>query len=433
MKTLIVLVFSFFGAGAFAQTVVVNVDERAIAHRVESGLQHLEHALANVNLNLNVDLSVLKAAHLDYNGSQKSKVFSRTYPAGSNDKVLLSNQYGSMQIRTWDKREVKVDVSIKANGGSEADAQKLLDGVNIEAGKQGDQVIFKTKIDQSRMGAHSKRARVELKVDYVVYMPGSNDLTLSQNYGNVTMEELSGALYAKVQYGNFSATNLKSNNNYVSVQYGKTDIQNIGKAVIKHQYGSGITIGSVGSIDLDAQYAAVNITTVRTSALIKQQYGSGLNIGTAEQLDLNIQYANATVNTVRTNARINQQYSNLNLGSVGTLDLIAQYTSVTIGSLKGNGNIDMEYNKLSINEVSPQCKSLRIDGDYLVINVGFANGLNADFDVNISYASFKYSDPISARLLSDRNASSKSYAGKIGNGGSGTIKVKSDYGPVLFR
>ncbi|MEJ2884011.1 hypothetical protein [Pedobacter sp. GR22-6] len=434
MRALTILLFLLFTMnGAFAQHVEVNIDERAIERQIELGMQRLENVLAKVNLNLDVNLAVLKADQVNLDGPQKLKIFSRTYPATANDKVVLSNEYGSMQIKTWEKKEVKVEVSIKAYGNSDTDAQKLLDGVNIEAGKQGDQVVFKTKINQVNLGLTRKRGRVEVKVDYIVYMPVSNSLTLSQNYGNVSLEDLTGALYAKVQYGNFSATNLKSNNNYISVQYGKTDIQRINKAVIKHQYGSGLTIGTVSNLDLDAQYAAVSINTIRGMALIKQQYGSGLTIGTTEQLDLNIQYANATINTVKANARINQQYSNLSLGTVSGLDLNTQYTSVTIGSLKGNGNIDMQYNKLSIDEVGAQCRSLQIDGNYLAINVGFAGGFNADFDVKTSYAPFKYGDQISAQLLGDRNSTSKNYTGRIGNGGTGLVKIKSDYGSVLFR
>ncbi len=437
MKTLIAMTLALlFYSEVFSQTVEVNIDEQAIERQVERGIQQLDRLISKVNLNVNIKSSQTDQVNLD--GPERSKTFSKSFPAGNGDKLILSNQYGSMQIKTWEKREVKVDVSIKAYGNSENDAQKLLDEVNIESGKQGDQIVFKTKMNQSNgnWGSGSRngrRWRREVKVDYVVYMPVSNDLTLSQNYGNVSMEDLSGALYAKVQYGNFSAAELRNSNNYISVQYGKTDIQQMNKAVIKHQYGSGLTIGTVGSIDLDAQYAAVTINTVKGKASIKQQYGAGLTIGTTDQLDLDIQYANANVNTVKGNAKINQQYSNLNVGNVGSLDLDAQYTSAKIGSLRGNANIDMQYNQITIAEVGSQCRVLNIDGEYLSISIGFTNGFNADFDVNTSYASFRYGDNVSARLLGDKNSNTKSYTGKIGNGGGATVKVKSDYGSVLFK
>ncbi|PIH00636.1 hypothetical protein CS542_03835 [Pedobacter sp. IW39] len=35
------------------------------------------------------------------------------------------------------------------------------------------------------------------------------------------------------------------------------------KAVVKQQYGSGLTIGAAGTLDLNAQYVTVRINTIR--------------------------------------------------------------------------------------------------------------------------------------------------------------------------
>ena len=372
--------------------------------------------------------------------NMRSKTFSKSFGVDQSDKISLSNQYGSIQIKVWDRREIQVDVDIKSYSNSDQDAQKLLDEVSIEASKSGDQISFKTKMDRENgnWGSGSrngKKWRREVRINYVVNMPAANALTLSQNYGSVTMGDLSGALYAKVQYGNFNAQNLSNTNNYVSVQYGNCNIQSLNGAVIKQQYGSAVTIGTVNTLDLNAQYAGVKITTIKGNANIKQQYGSGVTIGSVDNLTLNAQYANINVSTIKGNANIDQQYNNLSIGSVGKLNLKSQYTSVTVGALNGDGNFDMEYNKLSISEISNACKTLSVDGQYVVISLGFSNNYNADLDVHTNYASFKYADRVTARLLNDTKdySSTKDYSGKIGNGSGATVKIKSDYGSVTIK
>ena len=372
--------------------------------------------------------------------NMRSKTFSKSFGLDQSDKISLSNQYGSIQIKVWDRREIQVDVDIKSYSNSDQDAQKLLDEVSIEASKSGDQISFKTKMDRENgnWGSGSrngKKWRREVRINYVVNMPAANALTLSQNYGSVTMGDLSGALYAKVQYGNFNAQNLSNTNNYVSVQYGNCNIQSLNGAVIKQQYGSAVTIGTVNTLDLNAQYAGVKITTIKGNANIKQQYGSGVTIGSVDNLNLNAQYANINVSTIKGNANIDQQYNNLSIGSVGKLNLKSQYTSVTVGALNGDGNFDMEYNKLSIAEISNACKTLNVDGQYVGISLGFSNNYNADLDVHTNYASFKYADRVTARLLNDTKdySSSKDYSGKIGNGSGATVKIKSDYGSVTIK
>jgi len=373
-------------------------------------------------------------------GPMRSKTFSKSFAADQSDKLVLSNLYGSIQVKTWNKKEVQVDVDIKSYGNTDEEAQKLLDEVSIEASKSGDQISYKTVMDQEnknwgRGSRNGKKFRREVRITYVVNMPASNALTLAQTYGNVTLADLSGALYAKVQYGNFTAESLSNTNNYVSVQYGNCNIQSINNAVIKQQYGKGVTIGTVNTLDLNAQYAEVNVTTIKGNATIKQQYGSGLSIGSVDNLNLNAQYVSVNVGTIKGNATVNQQYNNLSIGSVNKLTLKSQYTSVAVTALNGDGNFDMEYNKLSISEISNGCKTLNVDGQYVAISLGFNDNYNADLSVHTSYAPLKFSDGVTARLLNDTKdySSTKDYSGKIGNGGSASVKIKADYGSVTLK
>lgn len=361
----------------------------------------------------------------------RTKSFSRTFPADRNDKVVLSNQFGSMNVKTWDKKEVKIDVSISVYSSNEKEAQRLLDGVNIAADKNGEQIACKTSIDENSWGRNRKR---EIKVDYVVYMPSTNSLTLSQQFGPATIGDFAGPLYAKVQYGNFNAGNLSNTNNYISVQYGNSNISEVNKAVVKQQYGSGLVIGTAGTLDLNAQYASVDITTIKGAAQIKQQYGSGLKIGSVGSLVLDAQYASVNVGTVRGDALIKQQYNSLTLGSVEKLDLKGQYASVSIGNLKGDGNLRLGYNNLRITEVGPGCRNLNVDTEYVGVNIGFADNYNADLTVKNSYSSFRYSSNVKVKENGDNDdSSSKSYSGRIGNGGTGNVRIRADYGSVTFK
>ncbi|TDQ09644.1 hypothetical protein [Pedobacter metabolipauper] len=388
------------------------------------------------------DTDVRVKSTIQDDGPMRNKSVSKSFSAGNSDKLVLSNSFGSIQIKVWDKREIKVDIDIKAYANSDSEAQELIDAVSIESGKTGDEIAFRTKLDRENKNwgngtRNGKKWRREVKINYVVYMPASNSLTLSQIYGSgVTIGDFSGPLYAKVQFADFTAQNLKNSNNYISVQYGKTNIQSVNVAKIRQQYGSGLVIGTVNTLDLDAQYSSVNVTTVNGNALIKQQYGGGLALGSVDNLDLNIQYASAKINTIKGNAKVDQQYNSITIGSVGKLDLSTQYTTVNVGVLRGDGKFNMEYNKLIIGEITKGCKVLNIDGEYVGISTGFSEGYDADFDVQTNYASFKYGSGVAARQINndDKEYSSKKYyIGKIGSGSSATVKIKSEYGSVTFK
>ncbi|MBC6111756.1 hypothetical protein H7U22_15135 [Pedobacter sp. CCM 8938] len=391
-----------------------------------------------VSSSVNASVSVTSTVQTG-SDAERSKSFSKSFSVDNNDKVNLNNQYGAIVIKTWDKKEVRVDIDIKAYSNSENDAQKLIDDVSIDANKTGDVVSIKTNMGEKngRYGRGVKNGvttwRREVKVIYTLYMPAINPLTVQQQYGNVDMGDFSGPTSLKVQYGNLTAGNLSNANNYINVQYGKTTVQDLNAAIVKHEYGGGVNIGSVGTIEISAEYVPVNINTIRKSADIKVEYGSGLTVGNiGGNLLLHTEYAKININSVKGNTVIQQGYGSLTMANVGKLALKTEYTNVSLGNLNGDANIDMDYNRLSVAEITPACKNFTFNGEYVSVGLGFANNYNANFNLSTSYAGFKYGSNVSSSQVS-KDDETKKYSGKIGNGGSANVSIKTEYGSVTFK
>ena len=300
-----------------------------------------------------------------------SKTFSKSFSISASDKINISNQFGSITIRTWDRKEVKADVTISAYSNDAGEQQKLLDGVRIEAEKSGDQVSFKTDITTNRNGnwgngtRNGRKWRREVKVHYVLYMPAANALNVSQQYGNVVMPAFTGTVNAKVQYGNFSAERLSNSSNNINVQYGKMNIQDLNNGNLKQQYGGGITLGTARNINVNAQYSNVTIDKVLGEAV------------------LNVQYNKVRIAQVAESSKV--------------LNINVQYGGVDVGfsdSYKGHMDVRTSYGSFK-----------------------FDSGVSAKIEGGNE----------------DRGGLTKSYTGSIGGGGSGQVVVKSAYGSVTFR
>ncbi|MGZ5255773.1 MAG: hypothetical protein ACXWCT_15300, partial [Flavitalea sp.] len=63
---------------------------------------------------------------------KKIKSYSKSYALSGSDRVSLSNQFGEMKLNTWDKNEIKVDISITGKSDEEPRAQEILDKISIE-------------------------------------------------------------------------------------------------------------------------------------------------------------------------------------------------------------------------------------------------------------------------------------------------------------
>lgn len=175
---------------------------------------------------------------------EKTKTYSKSYPVSGSDRVDLSNSFGEMKISTWNKSEVKVDITMTAEAGSDERAQDLLDNISINDGKSGNRVYFKTKIgDNSNNNKRGKGEKQSFKVNYVVFLPESVVLDASNEFGPMSIGDFNGKAEFSSKFGSFTAGKL--NNPVVTVEFGKANIEavnNGGNVTIKF---SRATIGSL--------------------------------------------------------------------------------------------------------------------------------------------------------------------------------------------
>ncbi|RZK18072.1 MAG: hypothetical protein EOO43_12890 [Flavobacterium sp.] len=220
---------------------------------------------------IDVILDTKQSSTVQEQEPQKTKTFTKTYAVDKNDKINLANEYGALIIKTWDKNEIKVDAEIKAFANSDSEAQKLLEATSINASKAGDLISFVTDIDLTNNWS-SKSKKREVKVFMTVYMPSTNALNATQEYGDLVISDHSGPTTLAVEYGNLIAGNLKSSTNSIRVEYGKATIKSVNQARITHEYGDGITIGSAGSLSINAEYTTIKIGSLRGKATANLEY-----------------------------------------------------------------------------------------------------------------------------------------------------------------
>jgi hypothetical protein len=184
---------------------------------------------------------------------EKRKTFSKSYALRGNDKVSLSNQFGEMKIITWDKNEIKVDVTIVCKASSDDLAQKIMDKINIDDGKTENGVYFKTNMHKmsNNSGTNKKGEYKEqsMKIDYLVYMPASNPLEANNQFGPMSLPDFKGPVDLESKFGSLTTGRLM-NVKSVFVEFGSANIAHLngGKLTIKFSKG---TVGSIsGNVGL---------------------------------------------------------------------------------------------------------------------------------------------------------------------------------------
>lgn len=238
------------------------------------------------------------SSNVEQDQDQLVKNYTKTYTVDANDALAIDNRYGKVTVNTWSRNEIKVDVQIKVDG---SDGQKTLDNVTISDDKSGSLISFKTNIGEvksswmSMLGGRHSGSKME--INYTVYMPAKNELTIDNRYGAVEIGNMEGKVTINCAYGSFSAKSMTSESSVI-VKYGNAEIGNLGSSALEVSYGS-LTIGTADKVMANVSYSGISIDRIKTSGNINLRYGGGLKIGDVDKnmksLSINSSYSNVDI------------------------------------------------------------------------------------------------------------------------------------------
>lgn len=114
----------------------------------------------------------------------KNKSVNRSYTVSASDKLSINNSFGKVEIHTWDRNEIKVDISIEVSASKEDIAQKIIDGINIKDAQNGKEISFKTSIKGNNNSGGGKSA---MTVNYSISMPATNPLSIENDCAEIAL------------------------------------------------------------------------------------------------------------------------------------------------------------------------------------------------------------------------------------------------------
>ncbi len=330
---------------------------------------------------------------------EKSTIFKKTFNVDANTLLKIKNRYGNVDIATWDKNIINIEIVITVKGNNEDKVERKLKDIYVEFTQSSNVVSAKTVIEKSyrNWGWWGSNNRLNYSINYTVKMPASNSLNLTNDYGAISLDKLNGAAKINSDYGSFNIGELNNTDNQINADY--------------------LSTSSIGFIN---------------KAVINTDY-SKLNIDKANRVDLNADYTTTQIGDIK-NLKYSCDYGSLKVDKVNSLEGSGDYISLRIGTLSKLLDIKADYGSLKVNNILNGFTSIKVNTDYTSgMRFGFEKGSNFDFTINMDYARFKY-DGISLEFNKKIvKSTSKYYEGYYGKQNSGsTVNINVEYGSVSF-
>jgi hypothetical protein len=347
-------------------------------------------------------------------GQEFTKNFDKTFTVDKNEVVILANKYGKIEVKTGGTNQVVVNVRVRVNAGSQDEAQKMFDRINIAFSNGPDYVKTETIIEsQSGNGWNwrwGKSQSSDFAIDYEVTMPASSRLNLSNKYGNSHIAALNAAVNIEHKYGDFKLDGATA-------------------AVIELAYGGG-QMGTISALSATVSYG--KLTSPNVNAMKMKSKYSQFKFGKMQMAEIQTAYDDYKIDDVET-LKIDGKYGDMSIGTVKDLTSNTSYTDLKIDKIEGNADLQTNYGDVSIGSVKSGFGTINIKGNYTDFSIGMDASASYLLDASGSYAGIKH--PISIKTTMDSETGSRrEIVGTVGNPSSKSVlKVRLNYGDLKIR
>lgn len=344
-------------------------------------------------------IPLISWANNDDKKHEKNRTIKREFSVNADAKVTINNKYGDLNITTWSKNSVEIEVQITVKGDDLDDVEDKLNSINVEFDSSASFVeaitVFGSK--KSSWSWWGKSNNVNYKINYIVKMPKTNSVDLNNDYGSIYLTNLSGKASINCDYGKISVGELSANNNNINLDYcSSSSIGYLKSGNVNIDY-SKLTIDDSGDVKLNSDY-------------------STLKLERTKNLDFNSDYGTITVNDAE-NIKGN-----------------SDYVSMRFGTIRNRLLIDTDYGSLTVKNLTEGFDEVDISAQYTGIKIGVAPNTSFNFEIDLQYSGFKRDDDKIEMFKSISKSTKKYYEGKYGKGNSNArVKITSQYGSVRIE
>ena len=328
----------------------------------------------------------------------KEKVIKKEYAVNADATMKVDNSYGNIDIVTWTENRIEIEVTITTNSSNEEKAQKKLDDITIEFEASSSLVSAKTKFNKSNSWLNwGNKNNVNMKINYVIKMPITNNVDIENDYGSINLDKLEGRANINCDYGKITTKELMADNNSISFDY------------TNNSYFEYIKGG-----EINADY-------------------SDYIVGKTNRLEINSDYTKSVVE-IAEDVTYNCDYGSITIEKANNVTGNGDYLTTRIGDVYKNVTIKADYGSLKIDRIAENGGNITVETDYVGIKIGYDPGYNFRFEIDLSHASLRDSEGLEINK-ERKESSNKYYSGYHGNAdASSTVNITSDYGNVsLFK
>lgn len=277
----------------------------------------------------------------------------KSFPVKAGNALSLSSKYGDVNVIRGKEDSLIICSKVTITQENKNLLMKSLKMVNVNIEKLKDTIYVATVYDKKFFNEETRKGRTSFSVDYLVKVPVFMDIRITDEFGNVSIEELSGPLNIRLSQGILSIKKLSRGNlkpiNTLYVDHGKVTIDEFNWMTL--------TLLNCPSVNL-GRAKALNLSSVISKIYIEE--------------------VNSLVN--------NSKSDSYSISSVNNMISESTYSEFEIGNLNNLLKSKITYGSLRIHEVNKGFSGIDITSTQARITLLTGQEMSFLTDINVNDA-----------------------------------------------
>ncbi len=197
--------------------------------------------------------------------------FEETVSLAKDGDVYLENISGKIDIKSWDKAEVKIDALKVSTASTLSEAKENAAEVKIIVEPQGNTLRVKTEYPEHKFGKKSSN----VSVSYNLWIPAKASVNVHSVSGDVSLGGIGGKTKVYLVSGDITVVKAEKDVDCESVS-GKIGLQDIGGDAYLKTVSGGIKVSGIkGSVKANATSGSVELMGVSGAKFVDGNVLSG--------------------------------------------------------------------------------------------------------------------------------------------------------------
>ncbi|WP_372651097.1 DUF4097 family beta strand repeat-containing protein [Draconibacterium sp.] len=246
-----------------------------------------------------------------------TKEIRKSYAITPETQIEITNKYGKIDFKSWDKDSVKFLINIRVEEKKLSKLEESIEEIDFDITNSEHYLIVRTIVEKNlgTLGREIKKFKETLlssdgniQVDYTVWLPDSNRLKVDNKFGDIYIGDYKGEADITLSNGNMKAHDFRHLN--LTLNFADATINKIEKGRLDCNFSELFT-KEMGTIHLQSKSTEFEFQEVESLSASSRR--DKFRIRKVELLDAQCSFTTFRINKLVDRAKIQAEYGDIEM------------------------------------------------------------------------------------------------------------------------